>query len=61
MSRDIRVDVSGMWYFQEVDFHGLSEERIIEIVREDIGNDPWTVEIDLTHIDTSEHLSQSRP
>jgi len=58
MSRDIQVDVSGMWYFHDVDFHGLSEERIIEIVREDIGLDPWRLDIDVTHVDASEPLSQ---
>jgi len=58
MSRDIQVDVSGMWYFQDVDIHDLSEERIIEIVREDIGLDPWRLDIDVTHIDTSEPLSE---
>lgn len=58
MSRDIQVDVSGMWYFQDVDIHNLSEKRVIEIVREDISLDPWTLEIDVTHTDTSEPLSR---
>ena len=58
MSRDIQVDVSGMWYFQDVDIHNLSEKRVIEIVREDISLDPWTLEVDVTHTDTSEPLSR---
>jgi len=58
MGRHIQIDVSGMWYFQDVDIHHLTEEEVISIVREDISLDPWRLDIEVTHIDESKPLSQ---